>query len=86
MTNHPTSDATPLRPTEPAPGSPAPAGTRECPECGGAGWTVGTDTRCCGRSDYECGGRGCTGPEPEQVQEQCEYCQGSGFIDGGQHD
>jgi hypothetical protein len=36
--NHPTSDATPLRPTEPAPGSPGPAGNPDtllpCPFCG----------------------------------------------------
>jgi DnaJ-class molecular chaperone len=51
-----------------------------CPECDGAGWVPGIETRCCGRSDWECGGRGCTGPEPEQVQEQCEYCRGSGEI------
>lgn len=53
----------------------------DCPECDGLGWTGVTQPRCCGRSDWECGGRGCTGPEPELVQEQCEYCRGSGTVE-----
>jgi hypothetical protein len=39
MTNHPTSDATPLRPTEPAPGSPGPAGNPDTYR----GWTISYD-------------------------------------------
>lgn len=56
-------------------------GEQRCPECDGMGWTIGVEPRCCGRSDWECGGRGCTGPEPEQVQEPCAACQGTGAID-----
>lgn len=51
-----------------------------CGVCTGDGWVIGTETRCCGGSEYECGGRGCTGPEPEQVQEQCEACGGTGYV------
>lgn len=50
----------------------------ECRHCDGVGWIVDVDTRCCGRSEYECGGRGCTGAEPEQIQLQCECCGGTG--------
>ena len=47
----------------------------ECPQCQGSG--MGDITpRCCHRSQWECGGRGCIGPEPEQ--QQCEWCGGSG--------
>lgn len=42
-----------------------------CGNCGGEGWTVVVVPRCCGRAEYECGGRGCTGPEPEEEQERC---------------
>jgi hypothetical protein len=55
-----------------------------CPECGGEGWTPVPVAvpRCCGGSEWECGGMGCTGPEQEweQQQEQCEYCRGSGAV------
>lgn len=58
-----------------------------CPDCAGDGWVlgVGTDTECCGGSEYECGGRGCTGPQEVQVQvqEPCERCRGTGEIPVG---
>lgn len=50
--------------------------TFDCPECGGLGWFAANG--CCGRSDWECGGRGCTGPV--MVQEQCMSCGGCGQI------
>ncbi len=59
---------------------PCPNCYEQCPECGGAGWVVGSETICCGRSDWECGGRGCSGPEQGQVQEGCEYCRGEGVL------
>lgn len=50
---------------------------RQCNECQGTG--LGRIVpRCCRRSDWECGARGCTGPEPEQ--EPCEMCGGAGAI------
>lgn len=51
----------------------------QCPECDGNGWIAVEVPRCCGRSEWECGGRGCTGPEPDQEQEQCALCQGTGL-------
>jgi hypothetical protein len=59
-----------------------------CPECDGCGWVIGVgvelEDRCCGMSDWECGGRGCTGPRQEQVQVQvqelCERCHGAGEV------
>ena len=51
-----------------------------CSDCEGKGWHAVASPRCCGRSDWECGGRGCTGPEPEWEQEQCEACQGTGVV------
>jgi hypothetical protein len=56
------------------------AAASTCPECAGDGWIVDVDAECCGRSDWECGGRGCTGPEQVQVQVQCLYCGGSGEV------
>lgn len=52
-----------------------------CPECDGLGWIAVAAPRCCQRSEWECGGRGCTGPEPDQEQEQCEFCRGSGTVE-----
>lgn len=55
-----------------------------CQECDAQGWVVGTQTQpeCCGRCEFECGGAGCTGPVPVQVQTQelCPRCGGSGEI------
>jgi hypothetical protein len=61
-------------------------GERDCPECDGNGWVVGSDIDCCGQSDWECGGRGCVGPEQIQVQEQCAQCGGGGIIEEAGHD
>ena len=55
-----------------------------CETCGGSGFVMvpvpKTVYRCCGRAGYECGGLGCTGPEPEQDVEYegavCETCGG----------
>lgn len=49
-----------------------------CPECTGVGWIAVSVNRCCGRSEWECGGRGCVGPVEDQEQEPCFTCQGSG--------
>ncbi len=43
----------------------------QCPNCEGVGWTVDVQPRCCNGLNWECGGRGCTGPEQEQVQVEC---------------
>lgn len=55
-----------------------------CPECEGEGWVVGigTDYQCCGGSEWECGGAGCYGPMPVQIQEQdcCPMCGGHGSV------
>lgn len=55
-----------------------------CPDCNGQGWypVPVSVTRCCGGSDWECGGRGCTGPvqDWEQEQEQCERCFATGDV------
>lgn len=55
-----------------------------CPECEGRGWLVveRTEPRCCGLAQFECGGAGCQGPEPEAVEEQvgCSTCYGFGAI------
>jgi len=50
-----------------------------CPECGGAGWVVAVRPACCGNvyPSGECKGDCAV---PEQYQEQCESCNGSGFI------
>lgn len=53
---------------------------KACPECDGCGWIVITVPACCRRSEWECGGRGCTGPEPEQAQDSCPACQGTGTL------
>lgn len=60
--------------------TPAEISRGRCPECDGNGWTVITVPRCCGRSDWECGASGCTGPDPHQEQEQCPHCQGTGQL------
>lgn len=52
----------------------------KCPECAGEGWVPKAIHRCCGGSQNSCMGRGCTGPVGEWIQEQCEYCLGSGRI------
>lgn len=54
---------------------------RDCPECDGRGWVSVTVSRCCSRSEYECGGRGCTGPEPEEEQDGCSFCRGFGAVE-----
>ena len=51
----------------------------ECPDCGGMGFTVITVPACCMGSDWECGGRGCTGPIQDQEQEGCAACQAIGY-------
>lgn len=51
-----------------------------CPHCDGRGWYGETQPRCCGGSDWECGAAGCTGPDPEHVQVQCEACLGTGEV------
>lgn len=48
----------------------------DCPECNGVGWTC--EAVCCGRAHDVCGGRGCTGPDPEQVG--CDNCNGTGRL------
>jgi hypothetical protein len=57
---------------------------QDCPTCEGQGWVVGIDTdqQCCGRSDWECGGQGCVGPDQIQiqVQEPCGACFATGKI------
>jgi hypothetical protein len=77
---------------EPVPVSPLRDGipSARCPDCCGDGWVVGIGVEmregCCGGSDWECGGRGCTGPvaiqEQVQIQEQCEACWGTGNAQG----
>lgn len=55
----------------------------ECMDCAGDGWVVGynLEAGCCGGSQWECGGRGCTGAIPIEVQvrQECEACEGTGF-------
>jgi DnaJ-class molecular chaperone len=58
----------------------------DCPHCNGDGWIVEVEPRCCQGSDYECGGRGCIGPLPEQVQAQCPGCDGTGKIEEPAHE
>jgi hypothetical protein len=50
-----------------------------CPNCGGAGWTVGAEAVCCG--NYLRSGECCSQPVQGQTQEGCDCCQGSGCID-----
>lgn len=52
----------------------------ECYTCNGRGWVEGVKAVCCGATiSWECGGSGCTGPIPEQTQEACPDCGGSGY-------
>lgn len=51
-----------------------------CPGCGGDGHVGQIQHGCCGLSQWECGGRGCTGPVPVNEQIQCRQCQGTGCI------
>lgn len=45
-----------------------------CTRCSGTG--VDSEPKCCGGSQWECGERGCTGPE----QQACRDCNGFGFV------
>lgn len=49
-----------------------------CGRCQGSGTDPHWRAVCCQRSDWECGGRGCTGPEP--MQEPCQDCGGYGKV------
>lgn len=49
-----------------------------CPTCNGDGCTVEVQPACCGRGSES--GECCGIPVPEQVQEQCGHCYGSGVI------
>lgn len=57
---------------------------KSCPTCEGGGQVQiqVTVPRCCGRAEHECGGRGCTGPEPDVDVDVdgCPDCGGSGLI------
>lgn len=59
-------------------------GMKNCPECEGQGWVLGStiEPECCRQSEWECGASGCTGPTPVQVpvQEQCGTCGGHGLV------
>jgi hypothetical protein len=52
----------------------------DCPNCGGAGCTIGVRPTCCGNlsASGDCRG-GCA--VPEEYQEQCELCGGGGKLD-----
>lgn len=52
----------------------------DCPHCDGLGWHGETQAECCNNSNWECGGRGCTGPEPVHVQVQCQACDATGVV------
>ena len=45
-----------------------------CGRCNGSGIDPEWEAKCCGNCEWECGGTGCTGPEPEQVP--CSDCGG----------
>ena len=64
-----------IEPTTPA--EPAPTVEQPCLRCGGRGTDPEVQPKCCGRCESECGGRGCTGPEPEQAA--CRDCGGTGI-------
>lgn len=51
----------------------------DCNECGGCGMVMVPHEiivpRCCGRAEQECGGCGCTGPEPDvELEYETEPC------------
>ena len=48
-----------------------------CHRCKGDGVDPECVPICCGRCTWECGGSGCTGPDPGQ--QPCRDCGGSGF-------
>jgi hypothetical protein len=50
----------------------------QCDSCKGSGIDPTWGRQCCRRARNECGGRGCTGPEPSQ--EPCEECGGGGVV------
>lgn len=59
-----------------------------CPDCDGKGYQIHGEAACCGQAvNWECGGRGCTGPYETPVQFECEGCQGTGTdpsVSGGE--
>lgn len=52
----------------------------QCPHCGGEGFFAEGGQRCCGNAEWECGGRGCTGPFDDYQQVLCEGCNGTGLV------
>ncbi len=54
----------------------------KCPYCEGNGWYPGEEAACCQRFEWECGGRGCSGPVQVQTQVQCERCYGAALEEG----
>lgn len=50
----------------------------KCDRCHGSGIDPTWKSVCCNRATSECGGLGCTGPEPEE--QQCSDCNGGGEL------
>lgn len=54
--------------------------TIDCPQCGGAGCVEGIEPACCGNLTKSGDCRGSCAV-PQQCQEQCSYCGGSGTVE-----
>lgn len=50
----------------------------QCRECNGFGVDPEPIAVCCAQSEFECGGRGCTGPDADQ--QPCRRCGGEGYV------
>ncbi len=50
----------------------------ECTDCDGTGIVIGTTAGCCGNANPDESCCGCSIPEP--IQEQCQRCEATGFL------